>query len=92
MVLGLCWILCCVLVGKYARTKGRNGIGFFFIALFLTPLAGFLMALVTTPNWEKSLDRAGLKKCCECAEYVRQDARLCRFCRHSFDKNGPDCV
>jgi hypothetical protein len=84
MVIFLCWIIGAVLVGKYAHDKGLSGASFFFIALFATPLVGILLALVAAPDREKAARRAGLKECPQCAEAVKQEARVCRFCGHRF--------
>jgi hypothetical protein len=84
MVIFLCWILGAVLVGKHASNKGLGGVSFFFISLFLSPLVGLLLALVSSPNPKKTAHRAGLKRCPECAEFVKQEARVCRFCGRRF--------
>ncbi len=84
MVIFLCWIIGAALVGKYAHNKGLSGISFFAISLFASPLVGVLLALVATPDREKTAKRAGMRKCPECAEFVKQQARICRFCGHTF--------
>jgi hypothetical protein len=84
MIILLCWILFAVLVGRFAREKGLNGVSFFVIALFLSPLVGFLMVLVSATDRAKAAQKSGLKKCSECAEYVEQEARVCRFCGNRF--------
>jgi hypothetical protein len=92
MVLFLCWILFAVLVGEYASRKGLSGASFVFISLFASPLAGFLLALVSTPDREKAAQKSGLKKCSECAEYVKQGAGFCRFCGHRFAEEDGEIV
>ena len=84
MALFLFWIIGAVLVGKYASRKGLSGASFFFISPFASPLAGFLIALLSSPQRERAAAKAWLKKCHECAEYVQQEARICRFCGHRF--------
>lgn len=80
----LFWLFFSVMVGVYANSKGRSGIGFFFIALIISPLVGFIIALVISPleqNVEaKALESGTLKKCSSCAELVKIEAKLCKHC------------
>jgi hypothetical protein len=47
------WIFFCVLVAVYAGAKGRSGIGFFLLSVFLTPLIGFIIAVIMQPHRQK---------------------------------------
>jgi hypothetical protein len=84
MIILLCWVLLAILVGRYAREKGPSGASFFFISVFLSPLIGFLIALLSSPQPEKAAQKLGMKRCSDCAEYVKQEARVCRFCGNRF--------
>jgi len=55
------WIFFCVLVGLYASSKGRSGISFFVLSLFLTPLIGFIIAAVIQPKLDKVGQLSGTK-------------------------------
>jgi phosphate/sulfate permease len=70
--------------GAYASAKGRSGVGFFLIAVLLSPLIGFIIAAIVQPiraNTEaKALETGDVRKCPNCAELVKAEARLCKHC------------
>ena len=78
------WLALCIVVGFYAESKGRSGIGIFFLSLILSPLVGFVAALAMKSDEKKVAVAQGKKKCPECAEFVQADAKVCRFCQHKF--------
>lgn len=78
------WFILAILVGVYASSKGRSSLGFFFLAVLLSPLIGFLIALVVQPilaNVEtKAIASGDQKKCPYCAELVKSEAIVCKHC------------
>lgn len=80
------WIILAVLVGYFASTRGRSGIGFFLLAVLISPLITFIVVLLIKSNKEEKLIANGThKKCPACAEIVKSEATTCKHCQHRFD-------
>jgi len=75
-----------------ASGKGRSFGGFFFLALFTTPLIGLIAAACAMPATGQPQPPAAAqgahptssgdetKRCWYCAERIQSAARNCRFC------------
>ena len=81
MLIFIVWLVLCGAAAAYASSKGRSGVGIFFLSFFLSPLVGFIVALVMEPNQQKIAVAKGMKKCPECAQFVQRDAKTCPFCK-----------
>lgn len=84
MELFLTWLILSILAGYYAGTKGRSSIGFFFLSIFLSPLIGFIAALVLPKVDDEIAKQNNLKKCPYCKELVKQEATVCKHCGKEF--------
>lgn len=89
MEIFLFWLGLSVAVGLYASKKGRSSIGWFFLAVFISPLlAGIFLAIaknLAAPAPPK--DELGNPitpdthvHCPDCRELVRKEARKCKHC------------
>jgi hypothetical protein len=74
------WFFFSGVVGVLAHRKGRSGISFFGLSLLLSPVVGFVAVLLAKPDTEKAAARGAGRKCPHCAEIVKADAKVCRFC------------
>lgn len=90
MELLIVWIIGGILAGVIASSKGRNALGWVLLAVLLTPLA--VLVLLVLPNLKEQRAAAAAaadnKKCPKCAEAVKREALVCRFCGHEFAVSG----
>ena len=70
------WLLMGILAAIIAQSKGRSAAGFGCAGIILGPI-GLLMAAFAG---RKDPRRAGDIECPSCAEMIRPNARVCRFC------------
>jgi hypothetical protein len=76
-----------VVAGMIAHSKGRSFFGWWVYGTALAVVA-IPHALIIRPN-SKVVDARRVasgadKKCPKCAEFVKAEATVCRFCRHEF--------
>jgi NhaP-type Na+/H+ or K+/H+ antiporter len=78
------WIVLSVFVTQIAINKGNNGVVIFFISIFLSPLVGFLIAVICSPDTAKlerrKITNGTAKRCHSCAELIQPKANVCHYC------------
>lgn len=73
----------------YAEGKGLRGFTYFIASIFLSPPVGFIAAAAARPSLTKPFGNVLGKKCSDCAETVRAEARKCRYCGFTFPVPPP---
>jgi len=84
------WLGFGVVSAMIASSKGNSGCLWFFIGVLLGPI-GLLMSFFTSDNeQEKNLRKGNTKRCPYCAEYVKQEAIVCKHCGRRLDSGDSD--
>jgi hypothetical protein len=76
------WFVMAIAVAIVASSKGKDGLAWFLYGLVLWPVA--LVHILVTPmdivTEEMRLLQSGRRKCPECAELIKVEAKICHFC------------
>ena len=92
------WIILSILCGFLASSKGRSGVGYFFLSLLLSPLIGFIAVLIAGEDKEETenakISSGESKKCPDCAELIKMEAKVCKHCgkRLKLSKEQEDLI
>ena len=79
------WLMFGVATATIARLKGRRGFGGLGMGFLLGPVGTFLALLMPRESKRIARQKAEaekheMRRCPECAELIRSEARKCRYC------------
>jgi hypothetical protein len=82
----LLWFVLAITTGGAARSRGRSGLGWFLLALVISPL---LALLVLAAAGTKTTQQDGPTKTCQfCQSKVHADALVCPHCQRDIDTSA----
>jgi len=88
----LIWIAFGVVCAIIASSRGRSSGGWFVLGAIAGVFA--LIVLLALPSQslagasQEAIGNSAQKKCPRCAELVKAEALVCRFCGYEFQGNG----
>jgi hypothetical protein len=80
------WLLFGIAAAVIGGNKGRSGCGFLLLGLLLGPIALAIALIIGPLHRPESVDT---RPCPRCAEPIREEARVCRFCGHESEPAAP---
>jgi hypothetical protein len=87
-VLAGLWLLFAVVPAILASQKGRSAVGWFVLALVISPLLALLFVAVL-PNLHQRRERTSRVPCPFCKELIKRDAVRCPQCRSDLAVDPP---
>ena len=82
------WFGLCAWVASFAKGRGHGWSAYFWLSIVLSPIIGIVGVLIAGTTEDAKHEAAGdTRKCPHCAEMVKPDAKVCRYCQRELPPN-----
>lgn len=92
-MIGIQTVVSAIVASYVASKRGRSAFNWFLIGIVLVGVFSLLLLIALPPNTQalerKAMRDGTMRKCPHCAEMVKAEAKICRYCRNALTPIPP---